>query len=496
MLQHLHYCIIKLIILCILPISSFANTWHFTTNKAQVTLYQSISALKLPEATSLLQQEISKDPTNLSSIYLANYIDFYELFFNEDASLFAKQKPLQAKRIDLLNKLPNASEHKQYAKGVHYFQWALVKLKFKEYFGAAQDMRTCYLLMKENKKKFPNYSPPDAYIGAIETVIGTIPPTYKWVATILGLSGNVNTGIAKVQAAQLQPNKPYAMDVLFLYTYIQQYFGKQQSLVWQTINGFRNEASSNRLLTFLIANIAINQNKAEDALQVVNANNTKAGFMQMPILNMEKGIALLYKQDKECVTYLNKFLDQTKGNFYKKDACYKICMYYASQNNMALAEKYRLRIATIGNTEADADKSAQAFYKNRDYSSPELLQARFLFDGGYYQKCQETLDKIRQKPNKTELENLEYSYRQGRLYQEIKNYTQALIFYNATLQIGENKAAYYAARAALESGNIKEEQKDAAEAGRYFKKCLAMRNHQYQSSIDQQAKAGLQRLGN
>jgi tetratricopeptide (TPR) repeat protein len=93
------------------------------------------------------------------------------------------------------------------------------------------------------------------------------------------------------------------------------------------------------------------------------------------------------------------------------------------------------------------------------------------------------------------LHSIEYYYRQGRIFQELNNNLGAINSYNTAIQIGSNNSAYYASRAALECGKIYEKLNNKVQANAYYNKCLAMDNHDYKTSIDQQAKAGLQRIG-
>ncbi|MBK7970390.1 MAG: hypothetical protein IPK08_16405 [Bacteroidetes bacterium] len=67
-------------------------------------------------------------------------------------------------------------------------------------------------------------------------------------------------------------------------------------------------------------------------------------------------------------------------------------------------------------------------------------------------------------------------------------------YYGQTYENGSSTTYYFAANAALLSAIIYEEQKQNKEAIEWYKKCLALRNHEYQNSIDQKAEAGLNRL--
>ena len=71
----------------------------------------------------------------------------------------------------------------------------------------------------------------------------------------------------------------------------------------------------------------------------------------------------------------------------------------------------------------------------------------------------------------------------------------AIQYYEQTISNGKNYSYYFAANSALMLGILYEGKGNAAKAEDYFRVCLNFRDHEYQNSIDQKAKAGLNRLG-
>ena len=61
------------------------------------------------------------------------------------------------------------------------------------------------------------------------------------------------------------------------------------------------------------------------------------------------------------------------------------------------------------------------------------------------------------------------------------------------IEKGENLPEYFAARAALQIGLIYEHKGSYAKAIEYFNNCIAMKSHAFKNSLDQKAKAGIQR---
>ncbi len=143
--------------------------------------------------------------------------------------------------------------------------------------------------------------------------------------------------------------------------------------------------------------------------------------------------------------------------------------------------------------ETDADKQAYKDAKSGNWPNKELLKARLLNDGGYYQKALALLHgKSSADFQKTE-EKLEFYYRLARIYDDLNKDEEAIKMYLTAIDIGENRTEYFASRAALQIGNIYEKKGSKAIAISYYQKCINMASHEYKDSIDQKAKAGIAR---
>ncbi|MEO6979421.1 MAG: tetratricopeptide repeat protein, partial [Mucilaginibacter sp.] len=71
----------------------------------------------------------------------------------------------------------------------------------------------------------------------------------------------------------------------------------------------------------------------------------------------------------------------------------------------------------------------------------------------------------------------------------------AVSYYQKAIALGKETSYYYAANAALMIGNIYEEGKDNTKAAVYYHQAIDMKSHDYQTDIDNDAKAGLKRIG-
>jgi tetratricopeptide (TPR) repeat protein len=160
---------------------------------------------------------------------------------------------------------------------------------------------------------------------------------------------------------------------------------------------------------------------------------------------------------------------------------------------MAAANNARLMVIKRGSTDTDADKQANKDAKSGRWPNITLLKARILNDGGYNDQALTLLQGKGTRDFLNIEDQLEFTYRTGRIYDDMNKDDSAIKNYLAAMSIGQNRTEYYASRAALQIGMIYEKQGNKAMAIQYYNKCLDMPDHDYKDSMDQKAKAGIAR---
>ena len=154
----------------------------------------------------------------------------------------------------------------------------------------------------------------------------------------------------------------------------------------------------------------------------------------------------------------------------------------------------RGKVLTMGKNLTEADR--QAFLEASDTAAlnPLLLSARLLSDGGYYDKSIELLTGPARSSLRTARDSLEFFYRLGRLYQKKGDRANAIAQYRQVIKQGAGQQYYFIVNAMLQMGIIAEEEGRYHEAENYYHSCLVIEKVQYRRSIDQKAKAGLDRV--
>ena len=484
-----------LLFLSLLPLAGYGQK-HFDFNDNCQQAYRAIVQLRLEAGARLLEAEKKKDPDNLIPVFLENYIEFFHLFFNEDPAEYQAWKDRLDRRIELMSEGPESSPFSLFTRSVIHFQWAAIKIKFGHNWEAGWEFRRSFLQSRECEKKFPAFGPATMLSGAMQVVAGTIPDGYKWLSGLLGIRGNVTTGMQQLERF-LDGGDPWARlyrdEAVFYYLYLQFYIQNKQNEVFAFIRQNKLDTRNNHLYTYLSANLCLNNHQSAAAVHILQQRNPSPEYLDMPVWDLEMGYASLNHLEPEAHIYLERYLQHFRGRFYVKDANQKLSWYYYLKGDMDRADSLRALVLRKGGAESDADKQALKEARGGKWPNKTLLQSRLLSDGGYFGEALKCLQGLSSSDLSLPEEKCELAYRLGRIYDGLDRGDEAIAAYLTTIKTGETLKEYYAARAALQTGYIYEQRGDKDRAIAFFEKCLSLKDHDYKNSLDQRAKAGIAR---
>jgi hypothetical protein len=460
-------------------------------------IYESITSLRIPEARVLMNQDKKANASNLIYQLLESYADFYQLFLNENKAEYSRMSPAFEQRIQLLEAGPKQSPYNLYSLALAHLHKSLIAIRFNKNLEAALDFRKAFLLFKENKKAYPNFSPNDVYLGLMTTVIGTIPKGYQWMASLLGMSGKITEGNALV-LKYINSKDAYANqcrnEALFVYPYLIMNFEGNKKKTFDFIENTAYDFTNNHLHAYMATNLYLNNQQSQKALQIASNLNPANTYLDLPFWQLEMGYAYLNELKLDAAkNALQQFINRFKGQFYVKDAFEKLSWIAYIQGDQAKANAYRSNVLSKGNDITDADKQALQNAKKGTWPHPILLRARLLSDGGYQQQALAILAGKTSKDFDKDIDRTEFAYRLGRIYELAGQIDQAIPFYTSAIEKGSNQPEYFAARAALQIGLIYEQKGNPSQAITFFNTCLEMKNHAFKNSLDQKAKTGIQR---
>ena len=497
----------KIIIFLFITLFFYTHSFaSFDLNTNCKSAYEKIISLRFIEGQRLLDYEKIANPSNLFPYYFENYIDFLKLIISENPTLFNTLKPNKDFRISKIEESEETnSPYYNYCLADIYMQWAFARIKFKEYITAASEINKAYKLLEKNKEQYPNFIPNLKGLGVLHSIIGTIPDDYKWATKLIGISGTITQGIGELSsmlAMTLKDDKYSYLkaESIFYLTFIQLNFqNKKDASIkldkYLDDHSYSSFFKNNPLLNYAAASFALKTGLNDKAIEILLKRPLGSEYYTFYYLDYLTGIAKLNRLDKDSYKYFYNYLANFKGQNYIKAAYQKLAWYYLINNNI---EKYKEKISyalSQGNALVDEDIQALAEAKSNTVPNIILLKTRLLSDGGYYQKAIEILNE--KKPSDycvTTKDYLEYTYRLGRIYDEWGYSSKAIPFYELTIKNGSELSYYFAANSALQLGLIYENSNDKVKAKYYYEICSKMKNTEYRNSINQKAKAGLNRI--
>ena len=473
--------------------SVFASS--FEMNQRCQEAYRLLMSLQLKEGGKLIATEKLQNPNNKIPLLLENYADVLTVFINEETEEFAKLEANKNRRLNILVNSDKNSPYYLYTQAEINLQWALVRLKFEQYFKAFVEVQKAYKLLTENRRLFPDFYPNLKSIGAIHAIIGTIPDQYKWGVKLIGLQGNLTQGMNEIEQflqAGLQKEELFREEGVLLHAFFLLHLAAKPDKAWKIASAL--PIKNNLFNCFTAANIALKTGRNEEAINILQQRPIGSSFTNFYFLDYLLGVCKLNRLDADAETYLFNFTSNFKGGNYLKDAYQKIAWSYLLKNQPDKYFQYLQYAKERGKSFIDTDKQALKAAQSKEKPNKELLKARLLFDGGYYAKALQVLEQINQHQLTTLPLQLEFTYRKARVYDGLKQTNNAIAFYQQTILQSKDAPYYFASKSCLELGRIYEQQGNKQNAALYYRKAMENKNHEYRNSIEQQAKAGLNRL--
>jgi len=466
--------------------------------KAQALLYK----LRIDEANQLLSDEKIKTPENQAIPWLQEYCLYIGLFISENETDYNNQQGQWKILIKSVESKPFEDAWYRFILSDMYLHRAAMRLKMNDNLSGGNDIKLANTLLKENEKIFPNFLPDNKNSGMVSALFSAIPKNYTWLGNLLGFEGNLEAGLKKIELyleSDLVDKEHQWLKVesAFIYALLQHNFQKKSKEAWLTIAPYTADYKNYILLNYMRATIAGYAGKNEEQINILNAKPSHN--LALPFYYMEYmlGLAKLRKLDSEASIHLKLFTIKFKGKNYIKSAYRYLAWAELIAGNGSAATTYYSLCTKYGQIYQEEDKQALNEALEPVKWPKELLEARLLFDGHYFQQALDKLDKIELSTLVKSKHLLEFNYRKARVQHELKAYGSALVLYDKVITLGQKESYYYAAYSALQMASIYEALNNKASAKLYYNK--AMRdfpmNREYINSIEQKAKSGLKRIG-
>lgn len=469
----------------------------FEWNSSMQKAYSQILKMKLSSGRAILDTDKNN---NGIKYYLQSYADLVQLLVTENKGLYHDFLTAQETRLEAIDALDKKSPYRKFLQAEIKLHSAFVKLKFGHEVKGSLDIIKAYKLLESNQKAFPNFLPQQKSLGLLHILIGSTPESYLWVTNLLGLRGNISQGIHELNSATKDPIfKDESLLIQYLvHAYILTFNTNQLS----SFEEFISNHPDNLLFYFLGVTTFMKEGKSENASQLLNQCETltqNTEYIAFPFLDyLQAEIALQKGLYPTAIKAYQGFLQQYKGFNFVKDSYYKLFLCYWLLGDDSKARPYLEKVRNNSTAIVEADKYAGRFAENflandpkKPISQKVLMKARLAFDGGFYEKADNILEKYTENSFDQLSDKAEFNYRKARILQKIHEENQAIIFFERAISLSEDTTISFGATSSLQLGYIWLEKGNKLKAKKYFEKALSYKKHEYKNSIDNKAKAAL-----
>lgn len=473
-------------------------TGYFDFSPRARTIYQQVLSLRFTEARSGLDVLRREEADNRIIGLLENYLDFLTVLVDDNRQGYESFVKRTGPRIAGIAHGDSRSPYYLYAQAEIRLQGAVLRGRYGDYWSCFNEIRKAYALLRENQRRYPGFMPNRKSLGILHTLIGNIPDEYRWGLNVLGgLSGTIEQGMAELESVLSYARRHdfvFEAETRLAYSFLLLHVENKKETAWQTLSAGAAAAQTTPLATFALANLAMRTGRNDEAIRLLETCPAGVAFHPFPYRFYLLGIAKLNRLDPDANQALETFVQTFSGESGLKEACQKLAWYQLVTGNEKGYRYWMAQVRVKGNDRSEPDKAALREARSGEMPDARLTRARLLFDGGYYARAYELLRNNAAAYTGAGKSAAEYSYRLGRIAQELGKTEEALRLYAQTMAAGAGKPWYFACNAALQMGLLYEQQNVFAKARTAFNRCLDLKPEDYAASLHARAKAGLARL--
>jgi tetratricopeptide (TPR) repeat protein len=453
------------------------------------TILRQILSLQFESADNLITGLGSDPDVGPEIIYLRNYLEFFDALIEGDLSGYQRYMSGSLARLDSIQSgYGRLSDHLSLMSAIH-LQSSFLNVLHGDNFKAARNFYVAKRYFRQAESARPGDHFNDKLEGLINLMAGSVPAEYHWLMRIFGIRGDMLLGLDQLEAYHEASAGTDRLESCLILLYARQITG----LATREEND-ECGADTLTLLRYFHAYHALKSGNSQEVIQLLDAWRQEPGEISLAYLDLLLGEALLNGTDPGAGGQLIRFLDRTHGENFVKTAWHKLSWHHFLAGDSAAYQVARENVIEKGNLILDAD--IQAFREASEDGPPNaiLLRSRLYFDGGYYRKSFETLQKINPGDLASRKDSLEYTYRRARIADRLGATDEAISGYHEVIQAGTGSSGYFPSNAALHLGMIYEEMGDTARALDSYRTCLELNRSAYRGSIGNKAKGSINRL--
>ena len=486
----------KFILVIILFFSNVFNTYAgYDVNQNCKTAWMLLMDLKIEEAKQILEKEVELNPENYYAYYLDQTCDAYAFIINsndEKYEAFVENFERRRKIMD-----DNDMESPYYLACLAEMQLQVGVFSILKGFHFS-GLKKCYLAYKNtytNLENFPGFKQSLKLDGFFNVAISNVPPFVKWAISFFGVSSDPEYGFSTLNdnyKSQRNIQGINAESALFIILTAK--INKTPEMVYDFTHSLDTNISNTFVHKYFRANVAYRTGKNEEALATLQQINMDDYPYIDIIYSYLMGKILLRKLDDNAGYYFSRYLENIDKEEYVKEVNYSLALFSLLNNNRFKYTEYCEIVRNEGKDINERDREA-LYDANLDYfPNVNLVKARLLLDGGYFDEFEREIVLFEATNNELLAYQIKYLFLMGRYKAAIGFNEEAVSNFLKVIELGEDKDYYFASEAALRLGYIFEDKGENDLAKYYYEKSIKLYKSNYYEYIEDKAAKGLKRL--
>ncbi len=397
--------------------------------------------------------------------------------------------------IRQLGKIRPASPGQLAASAEMHLYRAVLASQISDYKTSASELLSSYKIVAKSGAGFAA-SDRNKLSGILGVIFQQIPQQHlKYLKLVgvrpSGLSGF--NGLERYYGAALPGTIERMEGYLMLVTALKE-FSKDPAAAWNFVKTEGKPMLDNPLIRYQSSLAALKAGDCESALKLLDEKGLIPGKAAIPYWNYQTGRCLLYKNDLLAVTYLEKFIENPGGDNYRHSAMLMAGWYYLIHGRQDKAVDYFQRIQDLPAPLTVYDKQALAEAATEKMPDAEVLKARLLFDGGYYENCLDLCNGMIRSGKYGGSDEGELIYRVARSEQRLGRNDEAVKNFMEVINRESSIRSYLVPNSALQLGHIYNKSGQYELARKYYKVCVELNKYGLREGLNRQAQAALREL--
>jgi tetratricopeptide (TPR) repeat protein len=410
---------------------------------------------------------------------------FLQLYLADNQSLREAYEDLTDEVEDLLD---DQDAHYQLAE--LYLKNAIVRYFNGERFGTARAFYASYNAAEKAYENNPSDYRAKSLYGLFQILVGSIPDSYGFLVSVLGVTGDVELGERLFKEAALEATKKdnwYAYRVRFLYTF---YLFQKTGTTDEAMK-FATSFPESILGDFLLSRIHLKAGNSSQSRELLRSSIQRDSQFHLPYTRFLLGKQLIESGDRVSGRkWIHTYLTTYRGREYIRAANLYLSWSYLVEGNDVKYREYKQKIKNSGRGYFGDD--ILALYESGLTHHPTLIRARMAHDSMDFNRCEEILERINPALFSNTAFIDEYYYRRGRNFQKLKQPARAEEMFTQLLSKPDRLTAYYQPNAALQMAYICFDKGQKRQALKWAERVFEYEDYPFNAPIEWQAKEMLQ----